>query len=89
MVQVIKPGKKFPGNFFIKALDKLHTLCYNKGTKEKEIKDMYFYEIKNIKTQATAETIAKNFQTACRALGWRPQDCKCIWKASPENGYEG
>ena len=49
---------------------------------------MYFYEIKNTKTQATAETTAKNFQTACRNLGWKPQNCRCIWKASPENGYE-
>ena len=49
---------------------------------------MYFYEIKNTKTQATAETTAKNFQTACRNLGWKPKDCRCIWKASSENGYE-
>lgn len=50
---------------------------------------MYFYEIKNTKTQATAEATAKNFQIACRNLGWRTKDCKCIWKASLENGYEG
>lgn len=49
---------------------------------------MYFYEIKNTKTQATTETTAKNFQTACQNLGWKPRECKCIWKASPENGYE-
>ena len=47
----------------------------------------YFYEIKNTKTQETIESIAPNFATACQGVGWRSQDCKCIWKASVENGY--
>ena len=47
----------------------------------------YFYEIKNTKTQETTENIASNFATACQGAGWKPQDCKCIWKASVENGY--
>ena len=47
----------------------------------------YFYEIKNTKTQETTENIAPNFATACQGAGWRPQDCKCIWKAKVENGY--
>ena len=48
---------------------------------------MYFYEIKNRRTQETAETTAPNFQKACQQVGWKPKDCRCIWKASPENGY--
>ena len=63
-------------------------LCYNKGTKEKELTAMKFYEIKNIKTQQTAQATAKNFTEACKAQGWKPQNCHCIWSASPENGYE-
>ena len=47
----------------------------------------YFYEIKNTKTQENSYTVAENFATACQHAGWRPQDCKCIWKASVENGY--
>jgi hypothetical protein len=33
---------------------------------------MKYYEIKNRKTQETAQTTAKNFATACKANGWRP-----------------
>ena len=46
---------------------------------------MKYYEIKNRKTQETAQTTAKNFATACKANGWKPQDCKCIWAADPKN----
>ena len=46
---------------------------------------MKFYEIKNTKTQETAQTTAKNFTEACKANGWKPQHCRCIWKADPEN----
>lgn len=46
---------------------------------------MKFYEIKNTKTQETAQTIAKNFATACKTQRWKPQNCCCIWKADPEN----
>ena len=49
---------------------------------------MYFYEIKNTKTQKTAEATAKNFAEACKSIGWKPQHCRCVWCASPENGYE-
>ena len=45
---------------------------------------MKFYEIKNIKTQETAQTTAKNFAEACKSNNWRPQDCRCVWKADPE-----
>lgn len=48
---------------------------------------MYFFEIKNKKTQETAEAIANNFATACKRLGWKPYQCRCIWKADLENGY--
>lgn len=48
---------------------------------------MYFYEIKNTKTQAHGQATAKNFSEACKSLGWRPNQCKCIWRADPENGY--
>lgn len=49
---------------------------------------MKFYEIKNVKTQQTAEVFAKNFTKACRSINWKPQDCRCVWCASSENGYE-
>lgn len=46
---------------------------------------MKYYEIKNEKTQENAQVTAATFSLACKAQGWRPQDCKCIWKASIEN----
>ena len=46
---------------------------------------MNYYEIKNIKTQETAQTTAKNFSTACKEQGWKPSNCRCIWKARTEN----
>ena len=46
---------------------------------------MFYYEIRNTKTQETAQAIAKNFTTACRSLGWKPYECRCVWKANPEN----
>ena len=48
---------------------------------------MKFYEIKNVKTQETAQAIASSFANACKAQGWKPYQCKCNWKATPENGY--
>ena len=62
-------------------------MCYNKGTKREELKAMKFYEIKNTKTQETAQATAKNFGEACKAQGWKPSHCRCVWVASPENGY--
>ena len=47
----------------------------------------YFYEIKNIKTQECGKGIAKNFAEICKVHGWKPQHCKCIWKASPEAAW--
>ena len=49
---------------------------------------MYFYEIRNRKTQENAQLIAKDFTTACRHLGWKPQECRCVWKANPENACD-
>jgi hypothetical protein len=49
---------------------------------------MKFYEIKNVKTQETAQVTASSFANACKAQGWKPYQCKCIWKATPENGYD-
>jgi hypothetical protein len=48
---------------------------------------MKFYEIKNKKTGERGRGIAKNFAEICKSKGWKPQDCKCIWVANPENGY--
>ena len=50
---------------------------------------MYFYEIKNTKTQEHGRGIAKNFAEICKSKGWKPQHCKCIWKAGVEAAYEG
>ena len=43
---------------------------------------MYFYEIRNTKTQENGRGIAKSYTEICKAKGWRPQDCRVIWKAS-------
>lgn len=48
---------------------------------------LYFYEIKNKETQEHKQTTAKNFTTACKLMGWKAHKCRCIWKASVENGY--
>jgi hypothetical protein len=80
-------GKSLPKKIK-KCLTNTHSRVIIKAQKGKEIKTMnYFYEIKNTKTQETTENIAPNFGTACQDAGWRPQDCKCIWKAKVENGY--
>lgn len=48
---------------------------------------MNFYEIKNTKTQKCVKGVAKNFTEICKTLGWKPQDCKCIFKGSIEAAY--
>lgn len=48
---------------------------------------MKFYEIKNTKTQEAAETTAKSFAEACKSIGWKPKDCRCVWRASIEASY--
>lgn len=49
---------------------------------------MFYYEIRNTKTQKTAQVTAKNFTTACHSLDWKPQECRCVWKANPENACD-
>lgn len=46
---------------------------------------MRFYEIYNTKIQESAQVIAKDFITACHSIGWEPYNCRCVWKAHPEN----
>jgi hypothetical protein len=58
-----------------------------KVQKGKEMINMRFYEIKNTKTQQTAETAARTFAIACKQVGWKPQDCRCVWAAKVSNGY--
>lgn len=48
---------------------------------------LYFYEIRNKLTGQQAHTCAKNFTTACKAMGWKPYHCRCIWKASDKAAY--
>lgn len=48
---------------------------------------MYFYEIKNTKTNECGKGIANNFTEICKKHGWKPQHCKCIWRAEPEAAY--
>lgn len=46
---------------------------------------MKFYEIRNEKTQETAEVMAKNFVEACRQKGWKPCQCRCVWKCQVDD----
>ena len=48
---------------------------------------MYFYEIRNTETQESGRGIAKSYSEICKAHGWKPQRCKCIWKASVEAAW--
>jgi hypothetical protein len=70
------------------GVDKPPEVCYNKGTNEREVITMFYYEIRNTKTQKTAQATAKDFATACRSLGWKPRECRCVWKANPENAAD-
>jgi hypothetical protein len=40
---------------------------------------MKYYEFLNKKTLEKAQGYEKNMQAMCESLGWRPQDCKCIY----------
>ena len=42
---------------------------------------MYYYEILNRETLEKAQGQAKSMRAMCESLGWRPQDCKCIYRA--------
>ena len=65
-------------------LDKPIPMCYNKGTKREEMQTMKYFELKNTKTQATAQVVAKNLMDAYKQIGWRPQDGRLIWKADAD-----
>jgi hypothetical protein len=56
-----------------------------KVQKRKEMTTMKFYEIRNEKTQETAEVMAKNFVEACRQKGWKPCQCRCVWKCQVDD----
>ena len=43
---------------------------------------MKIYEIRNCNTQETAEVMAKSFTEACKQKGWKPCQCRCVWKCS-------
>jgi hypothetical protein len=45
---------------------------------------MKYFELKNTKTQATAQVVAKNLMDAYKQVGWRPQDGRLIWKADAD-----
>ena len=42
---------------------------------------MYYFEILNRETMEKAQGQAKSMRAMCESLGWRPQDCKCIYRA--------
>jgi hypothetical protein len=48
--------------------------------KDKELKTMYIFEIRNRKTNAAVTTAAKTYNQAIKNLKWRPQDCRLCWK---------
>ena len=49
---------------------------------------MKFYEIRNKLTNEFAAVAATNFKAACESKGWKPKDCRCIWKAKVENAAD-
>ena len=65
-------------------------MCYNEYMKRKgntPMKKLYFYEIMNTATCEQAQGIAHTFGELCKRMGWKPQDCKVIWKGSPDAAY--
>ena len=43
---------------------------------------MYYFEIKNTKTNKRASAIAKGMAQACNLLGWKVRECKCVYRAN-------
>ena len=43
---------------------------------------MYYFEIKNTKTNERASAIAKGMAQACNLLGWKVHKCKCVYRAN-------
>ena len=48
------------------------------------MKTLYTYEIRNTRTQATAEANGHTFQEACATLGWKPWTCRCVYRTEAE-----
>lgn len=44
----------------------------------------YYFEIKNAKTGGTYQGYGSGMKAIALQVGWRPQDCKCIYRA-PQN----
>jgi len=42
---------------------------------------MYYFEIKNTKTNETATVTGKGMVQACKSIGWKVSECKCIYRA--------
>ena len=45
---------------------------------------MYYFEIKNAKTNTTATATGEGMAQACNLLGWNVRDCKCVYRAKGE-----
>ena len=45
---------------------------------------MYYFEIKNIKTNATATATGNGMAQAYKSIGWNVRDCKCVYRAKGE-----
>lgn len=46
---------------------------------------MYYFEIKNTKTNTTATATGKGMSQACKSIGWNVRECKCVYRAVKEN----
>ena len=42
---------------------------------------MYYFEIKNTRTYECATAEGKGMAQACKAIGWKVRECKCIYRA--------
>lgn len=49
---------------------------------------MFYFEIKNKDTNEAYMTINQSFSKACKAKGWKPYRCVCIWRASVDNACD-
>ena len=43
---------------------------------------MYYFEIKNTKTNECATATAKSMVQACKSIGWSVRECKCVYRAN-------
>lgn len=49
---------------------------------------MSYYEIKHRKTQTNFQATAKNYTEACATHGYKPQECKLIWRTDAKNACD-